>query len=159
MKKVLLIVASFIFFAGYASCEELKMNGWGKVEWGMTEDAVKLSEPKVEAGDNTSDGDIYYFPLILKNVKIADMDFTAKFRFKTTSKKLDGVVLTENDKGELFGKLLNLLKQKYGLPTKDNLFLRTRTVIWTIDKTNISLNHFQYANIVSLMFGRIHQED
>ena len=66
-----------LVFVGYGLCEELKMDGWGKVKWGMTEDAVKKAEPNVEIGDGKADKDDYYFPLHLKNVKIANVDFTA----------------------------------------------------------------------------------
>ncbi len=147
MKKILVfVIVGCLFFVGRGICEESKMNGWGKVKWGMTETEVKKAEPNIEISDkgkSKDDDKDYYFPLTLKNVKIAGKDFAAQFRFAKNSKKLEAVALNPSGKtdSELFDSVSNLLISKYGKPTKmeNNRQMGTQTQTWIIGKTKIVL--------------------
>jgi len=145
MKALSVMIVFCMLATGLAWGEELKMDGWGNFKWGMSEDDVKRAEKKVEAGDGKQVQN-YYFPLILKGVKIADVDFVANFRFDNSSKTLNAVsLIPPRDKGNiiLFDEVFDLLLTKYGKPVKDETdkSISTRKAFWTIDKTKISLSH------------------
>jgi hypothetical protein len=150
MKRYLFVFFVLINCSEYGLCEEIQMDGWKKFKWGMTEMEVKQAEPTIEIGDSTKN-DNFYFPFILKNIKIADKYFHAKLRFNKNSKKLDAVILfpVSDDDYSLFEKLYELLLAKYGKPTKiESSKFGSRDVLWIVDKTTISM-HNLYGNTSS----------
>ena len=146
----------------------MDVHGWGKVTWGMTVAQAKAAlgpEAKAAEGENTfTDG--YIARLVLKKLKVGDIDMDVSIAAKSGSERIALISLELADKpqdtgsrGAAYHGLLNALTRKYGRPTKtdkeirDDTDVETNSAQWVLPSTNIDLVWIENRD---LGFGVLH---
>lgn len=145
MRILSVIFCLLLIFQSSAFAETTEdVDGWSNTKWGMTKAEVSDAFPGQVIPHEGKSGQGCYMKI--DGANIVGSEFVIVFDFDCNTKKLKGVSLAPKNNitriqgANLYEKLYDELKVKYGSPTKrDNSQVSAKTV-WIFPSTKIEMN-------------------